>query len=84
VSARHVYVIVCDAPGCERRFSLELARADETRAHASLEGWIHRIIRPDPPRGGPAQSLDYCREHADLGEGLDAPTLPRFARRVAS
>jgi hypothetical protein len=83
MSARHVYVIACDAPGCSSRFANDRTRADETRMYAAREGWCHGRIPPAPNRGAPAQSLDYCPTHTALGEGLFLPPLPMHARETA-
>jgi hypothetical protein len=84
MSARHVYVLVCDAPGCSARFEADLPRADQTRQVARGRGWVHGIVPPDPHRGGPTCSRDYCHEHTALAEGLSGRTLPQHAREVAS
>lgn len=82
MSARHVYVLCCDAPACSARFERDLPRADQTRQVARASGWVHGAVPPEPRRGVPAKSLDYCAKHADLGEGLVGKTLPEHAREV--
>jgi hypothetical protein len=84
VSALHVYVLCCDAPACSARFERDLPRADQTRQVACASGWVHGVVSPDPRRGGPAKSLDYCATHADLGEGLVGKMLPEHAREVVA
>ena len=84
MSARHVYVLTCDGPGCSERFEADLPRADQTRQVARGSGWVHGIVPPDPRRGGPTRSRDYCPAHAANAEGLSGKTLPRHAREVAA
>jgi len=84
VSARHVYVLTCDAPDCSARFTDDLPRADQSRQAARSQGWVHGVVPPNPQRGGPAQSLDYCSEYAALADGLMGKTLPQHAREITS
>jgi hypothetical protein len=82
VSALHIYVLRCDAPGCKERFECELPRADLTRQVARASGWVHGLVPPDVRRGGPAKSLDYCLTHAEFGEDLQHKALPQHAQEV--
>ncbi len=82
MSALHVYVLCCDAPGCGVRFTRDLLRADQTRQVAASEGWLHGVVPPNPHRGGPTPSRDYCPAHVALGEGLRSKALPEHARPV--
>jgi hypothetical protein len=84
MSARNVYMLTCDAPGCKGRFTDDRTRADETHMYAAREGWSHGRVPPAPNRGGRAQSLDYCPAHAKLGEELSLPPLPMHAREANS
>lgn len=84
MSALHVYVLCCDAPGCSARFTQALPRADMTRQVARASGWVHGLVPPDVRRGGPSKSIDYCAEHASLGEGLVSRALPEHAREVVA
>lgn len=84
VSALHVYVLRCDAPGCSARFEHELSRADQTRQVARTSGWVHGLVPPDVRRGGPAKSLDYCPTHSEFGADLVGKTLPEHAREVVA
>ncbi len=81
MSALHVYVLKCNAPGCAARFARELSRADLTRQLAVSEGWCSGIV-VRRTFGGPSPSLDYCPEHAALGADLAYKTLPEHARPV--
>lgn len=83
MSALHVYVLRCDAPGCMARFERDLPRADMTRQLACELGWVHGVV-PGLKRSGPLQSRDYCPEHVELGEALITKALPLHAREVAS
>jgi hypothetical protein len=82
MSARHVYVLTCDGPGCKARFEADLPRADQTRQVSCSQGWVHGVVPPNPQRGGPTRSLDYCSEHHALAAGLSGKTLPAHAREV--
>jgi hypothetical protein len=84
VSALHVYVLRCDAPGCKERFEHDLPRADQTRQLAQASGWVHGLVPPDVRRGGPAKSLDYCPTHVEFGVDLAHKTLPEHAREVVA
>lgn len=84
MSALHVYVLTCDAPGCAARFEADLPRADLTRQIAKGQGWVHGVVAPIPRRGGPSKSLDYCSEHTALADGLMGKPLPHHAREVIS
>jgi hypothetical protein len=84
VSALHVYVLRCDAPGCNERFEREMPRADLTRQVACASGWVHGLVPPDVRRGGPAKSLDYCPAHVEFGEDLQHKTLPWHAQEVSA
>lgn len=81
MSAKHVYVLTCDAPGCVERFALDLPRADQTRQIAAQRGWRNGFVAAGPARG-PTRMYDYCRAHADLGEDLRPKALPEHAREV--
>lgn len=82
MSALHVYVLKCDAPGCDRLYTRNLTRADQTRQVAAEFGWVHGLVPPKPRQGGPAKSLDYCKEHRELGADLLPKTLPMHAQEV--
>jgi hypothetical protein len=64
VTARHVYVLTCDAPRCVETFTEDLTRAAPTRAAAAVHGWVHHVVKL-PHRGGPNPSVDLCPEHRD-------------------
>lgn len=83
MSALHVYVLCCDAPGCSARFERNLPRADQTRQLAAGAGWVHGVVSGmKKRRNGPSQSLDYCPIHRELGEDLFPKALPRHAQEV--
>jgi hypothetical protein len=84
MSALHIYVLACDAPGCSARFGADLPRADQTRQIARGQGWVHGVVAPNIQRSGPAKSLNYCSEHVALAEGLVGKPLPQHAREVSS
>ena len=65
MTALHVYVLDCDAPGCTARFDPGLAQAGDARARARLCGWTC-VTRPTPLRSGPAPSIGLCPEHKDF------------------
>lgn len=84
MTAYQHYELRCDHPGCQRRYNVLERRADVTRARAGQDGWAHGLVPPDPPRGGPARSLDFCPDHADeLPRSALRPTLPMHAVEVA-
>ena len=83
MSALHVYVLACDAPGCNGRFTCSDARADRTRQIAAREGWRYGLASTGPARG-PTRVYDYCHAHAALGNDLRPKALPEHAREVRS
>lgn len=80
MTAVRFYRLKCDAPACRCQFSSNEDRADVTRGLAAPHGWVHGVVPPAPHKGGPAKSLDYCPEHAELLGVLAPKTLPVHAR----
>jgi hypothetical protein len=62
VSALHVYTLACDTLSCTARFQSNHDTVWKARIAARKRGWAH--LRRRRPKGGPAESIDYCPAHA--------------------
>ncbi len=62
MTARSIYVLACDADGCDAEFSADRRYANETRTLAQRQGWTWRGTAQ--PHGGPAKSVDLCERHS--------------------
>jgi len=81
MSARQHYELFCDHQRCGESINLGETRADITRREAAKQGWVHGVVTPNPRRGGPSRSLDFCPAHAgDLPEDAAPRALPMHAR----
>jgi len=60
MSARQVYVLSCDHPGCSAFYQSLEELAGPARAQARKAGWVHLT---QPRVAGPWASRDFCPHH---------------------
>jgi len=78
MSGRVLYAVQCDVPDCTNIDDSAEDNLSLAREEAALRGWRHRLWTSEH-RSGPAPSLDFCPEHAELA---DEPSPP-FRRKPA-